>query len=396
MTTDGVGRILMACQYPSPNGWLQMSPRVLALVTLASTCLGAAMAQEPSAGPSEPGAWSFQVENDLFAKGQTDRYYSNGLRLMRSGEMHKLSAGRAGAGLDAFKQWSAEGICSLTGCDRNTALAGLDVHGGQNIYTPQNLQRPTANPYDRPYAGWLYLGMRTRLADRPDSEGEASRLQTLDVSLGVIGPAALAGPVQKAWHKMIDATTPQGWSSQLKNEPTVQASFTSMHRVDLGEHVDGLPYWRVAIGNVFTHVAVGGHLRIGPDLAGFASFDPAPSAAPTITRKRAKPRAAEATSIAEARSWYLFLGVEGRAVAHNIFVDGNSFRNYPKPNYISHKPFVGDVVAGFSVEVTQRWRLTYGHVWRSREFSLDQQPPRGNTPPSAIQRYGVVQLQYQD
>ena len=66
--------------------------------------------------------------------------------------------------------------------------------------------------------------------------------------------------------------------------------------------------------------------------------------------------------------WYLFAGVEGRAIAHNIFLDGNTFRD---SRSVDKKPFVADLQVG--VALTWRTaRLSYAHVLRTREY--DHQP----------------------
>jgi hypothetical protein len=64
-------------------------------------------------------------------------------------------------------------------------------------------------------------------------------------------------------------------------------------------------------------------------------------------------------------TWYLFAGVEGRAVARNIFLDGNTFKD---SRSVDKEPLVGDLQWG----VTLTWqgaRLSYTHVWRTREFT---------------------------
>jgi lipid A 3-O-deacylase len=62
--------------------------------------------------------------------------------------------------------------------------------------------------------------------------------------------------------------------------------------------------------------------------------------------------------------WYFFGGVEGRAVARNIFLDGNTFVDSP---HVSKLPFVTDVQAGLAMTVDQI-RVSYTHVWRSKEY----------------------------
>jgi hypothetical protein len=62
--------------------------------------------------------------------------------------------------------------------------------------------------------------------------------------------------------------------------------------------------------------------------------------------------------------WYLFAGIEGRAVARNIFLDGNTFRD---SRNVDKEPLVGDLQYGIAI-TWRNLRLGYTHVLRTREF----------------------------
>ena len=62
--------------------------------------------------------------------------------------------------------------------------------------------------------------------------------------------------------------------------------------------------------------------------------------------------------------WYLFPGIEGRAVARNIFLDGNTFRD---SRNVDKEPLVGDLQFGIAI-TWRNLRLGYTHVLRTREF----------------------------
>jgi lipid A 3-O-deacylase len=63
--------------------------------------------------------------------------------------------------------------------------------------------------------------------------------------------------------------------------------------------------------------------------------------------------------------FYFFVGVQGRAVGRNIFLDGNSFR--PSPS-VPRKAFVGDVQGGFAAQFNGWLRLDVSVSLRSEEF----------------------------
>ncbi|MBK6705755.1 MAG: DUF2219 family protein [Caulobacteraceae bacterium] len=69
-------------------------------------------------------------------------------------------------------------------------------------------------------------------------------------------------------------------------------------------------------------------------------------------------------------SWQVFAGVEGRAVARNLFLDGNTFEDSAS---VERNPYVADFQTGFAVSAGS-WRLAYTYVWRTEE--LETQPTR--------------------
>ena len=70
--------------------------------------------------------------------------------------------------------------------------------------------------------------------------------------------------------------------------------------------------------------------------------------------------------------WYLFAGVEGRAVAYNAFLDGPWFRASPD---VEKKPFVADVQAGAAL-TWRGFRFAYTYVLRTREFDGQESSDR--------------------
>ena len=63
-------------------------------------------------------------------------------------------------------------------------------------------------------------------------------------------------------------------------------------------------------------------------------------------------------------NWYLFAGLEGRAVLQNIFLDGNTFSD---SHSVNKKLFVGDLQAGLTAQWA-RFQFSYTQIFRTREF----------------------------
>src|SRR5262249_24365683 len=70
--------------------------------------------------------------------------------------------------------------------------------------------------------------------------------------------------------------------------------------------------------------------------------------------------------------WYLFFGTEGRVVARNIFLDGNTFTD---SHHVDKKYLIGDLQGGLALTF-QNARLAYTIVRRSKEFETQE---GGNT-----------------
>lgn len=298
---------------------------------------GGALAQD-----GEPGTLSIVLENDLFYN--TDRHYTNGVRLSWVSAPEKVPGWVLGAARK-FPLF-AEGR-------RIRASYVL----GQNMYTPSDITLPEPPEDDRPYAGWLY-GSVGLIAT------SGRRLDQLELTVGMVGPASLAEETQKFVHDIVGADEPQGWATQLRNEPGVILTYQRSDRGFRSTNVGGLeidltPSIGGAVGNIFTYVNSGAMLRIGNHLPldyGPPRIQPGlPGSGFFMGQKRL--------------SWYLFVGVEGRIVARNIFLDGNTFRG---SRSVDKKLFTGDLEFGAAV-AWGRARLSYTHVLRTHEFKTQTQ-----------------------
>lgn len=322
--------------------------RILALLlTVLVASLGhGRLARGADAGVDRSGVFSVQVENDLWGGG-TDRHYTHGTRLSWvSGEDVSPRLARAAAYVPVF---------SRTGAMRTSYALG------QSIFTPEDISRRSLIRDDRPYAGWLYVGVGL-LSDHRVRDGalQSNRLDSLELNFGLVGPQAYAGDVQTAVHELIGSPRPHGWKHQLRNEPGLmlvydrqwQAQYHfDLHKlgIDVSPHVGG------ALGNVMTYLAAGAMLRFGRDLP--TDYGP-PRIQPSLP-------GSGFFHANDGFGWYLFAGAEGRAVLHNIFLDGNTFT---ASHSVDREPWVGDLQAGL-VLTWKNYRLSFTNIFRSKEFT---------------------------
>ncbi|WP_292882969.1 lipid A deacylase LpxR family protein [Nisaea sp.] len=285
------------------------------------------------------GAFNFTIENDMV--NGTDRNYTNGAALQYTDTLNRVP-------------WSVRAAAAPF-VDPDADIR-VTYQLGQNLYTPQDIERKIPDPNDRPYGAWLY-GAVGVLADTEDT------VTSLQLSLGVVGPAALGEPVQSFVHSAIDTREPRGWDSQIKNEPALLLTFERKWNEKLlgapyGYQIDAAPYVGGALGNVFTHINGGMMLRFGKDLP-TGDYGPPRIQPSTPGSGYFEP--------ADDFGWYLFAGIEGRLVGRNIFLDGNTFTDSPS---VDKRVMVGDFTYGIVFNVG-RARISLTQVVRTPEFSGD-------------------------
>jgi hypothetical protein len=312
------------------------------LVTL--VCATAARAEFVTGPVDDRGAFTILFENDVFGALGDDHHYTQGLRFSYLSRE------------DSVWDWVENGARKLPFYpDGGRMRATYAI--GQNLYTPEDISATELIEDDRPYAAWLYAGVGL-VADTRRS------LDTVEFSIGVVGPAALGEELQRWVHKIIDSPDPKGWHNQIGNELTIQLFHERRWRKlwepgfleAIGLHTDVTPHIGGALGNVYIHAAAGGTLRLGTDL-------PADYGTPRI-----RPSLPGSEFFAPTRNFsgYLFAGLEVRGVLRNIFLDGNTFRD---SHSVEKYPVVGDFQGGIAA-VAFNVRLAFTYVVRTREFVL--------------------------
>jgi lipid A 3-O-deacylase len=295
------------------------------------------------------GTFTFYLENDYF--GGTDRHYTNGLKL--SWLSSDLSDWRQAG----WRQRFAE---ALPFVNRPDGQKNLGLAFGQNIYTPQDQDAAVPNPTDRPYAGWSYLeftflSKTERIAD------------TLAIQLGMVGRHSYAKDVQRVVHKWINSSDPQGWDYQLKDEFGVNLIYERRWRLygrafgnALG--ADLVPHAGFSLGNVQTYANAGASVRLGfnlPSDFGVQLIRPG-GAGGNAPLDDNDPR----INVNRRWSLFVFASGDGRAVARDIFLDGNTFKDSPS---VDKRPFVADLSYGVGVNIGN-CQITLTQVYRTREF----------------------------
>ncbi len=292
------------------------------------------------------GTFTFIWENDYFSG--TDRNYSNGLKLAYFSP--------------AFTPDGAPGfIAKHVLRAKNDDRIHYGIAFGHSIFTPEDRLASEPLPDQHPYAGFAY-GEYSVVVNR-----RSRVLDTLNFQIGLVGPAAGGEEVQNTFHRIIDDDELLGWDNQLGNEVafafTFDRKFRKLWETDLfGFGFDVTPNVGATAGTLLTQANLGLTVRFGQDL--LDDYGP----------PRVRPSLAGSGFFEPQRpvSWYIFFGGQGRAVARNLFLDGNTFRDSLS---VDRNVLVGEVQAGVVLQVS-RVQFAYTFIERTEEFATQGESQR--------------------
>ena len=315
-----------------------------------------------------PALYNFRLENDKFSG--TDSGYTSGVNFswVSANLQDYLHDPCLPPWVRQFNQFF-EAAHPSAGTSRN-----MVVTAGQLMFTPQDRVRTDVIRTDRPYAGWLYLGLGYNA--RNDQ-----RMDSVEVNLGIVGPAALGQQSQNFIHDLRGKPRFNGWDNQLKNELGIQLVAERKKRIweykgRAGPQLDAIAHYGASLGNVKTYLNTGLTLRIGslvPNDFGTSPIRPGGDSN--------APLESHVTQRFSEGGLHAFISADARVVARDIFLDGNTFTDSPR---IEKRRFVGDIAGGFAWQ----WpggKLAYARYIRGKEFSAQ----------SASHGYGSVTLSFE-
>lgn len=288
--------------------------------------------------------FNFYFENDIFD--QTDKGYTNGVKF------------------SAIYQVNIEEYTYLTipFIDDKANNHFVTFSLAQEIYTPEDTNATEPIPDDQPYAGWLYVGMALHQADESQSD-------TLELQLGVVGPAALGEEIQNGIHEKTGSEIANGWDNQLHNELGILLAYEHRWRnvtdeLFWGLNADAIPFAGFALGNVHTYASTGATVRFGwnvPHDFGKSVVHPAQEAGlPAFNKgdKRYHPKWA----------FYFLSAFDMYAVARNIFLDGNTFQESQSVDDRDY--LLGEFTAGFGIDYGS-FHFALMNTHNTKDFPLD-------------------------
>ncbi|WP_284943963.1 lipid A deacylase LpxR family protein [Acidisoma cladoniae] len=296
--------------------------------------------------PDDGSIYTVRVENDTVAN--TDRYYTSGIQAGWTGPTGLVPTFLANAGHAVL------GV--------GDQRVSIDI--SQSLYTPSDTQIRPPDPHDRPYAAVLVV------TGQLIQDTDLTRTR-IGAQLGVLGPDAGGELVQNSFHTIIGDTENKGWGYQLDNRPIVNFFADRTWRIPVVNLVslpfiapspvgiDILPDATAFVGTEMIYAQAGATLRIGQGLDndfGVARIMPGTSGG-------------DAYDQSPGLTWYAFGGADGKVVAYNTLLEGNSFSN-TGPS-VTEKPVVAEFDVGLAA-IYHGVKISYTQVWQTHEFDGQQ------------------------
>jgi hypothetical protein len=300
--------------------------------------------------------FSLYIENDVFAG--DDGQYTNGVKL--SWSRYGLSELPEDAWLHKWLYPVIKGI----GFDKPASVEkALTFSIGQNIYTPEDIEKRELIEDDRPYAGITYaeLGFHRR---------KFKYMHTLALMVGIVGPDSYAEDVQSKTHEWLNSNDPKGWDNQLENEPVLGLVYDYKNRLfnkdNGGLGSDVILSAGSTVGNIRVCASTGLLARWGWNIPNdFGNF-PIQSA----TCFNAEVEESYCGKQVRKFGLHLFISANAKAVAHDIFLDGNTWRD---SHSVDKKPFVGTFMGGIGLN-SKRFKAVLSYVYQTKAFDEQDDP----------------------
>ncbi|MCI5044623.1 MAG: lipid A deacylase LpxR family protein [Aquisalinus sp.] len=292
---------------------------------------------------AEDATYTVVIENDYVFN--QDRDYSSGFQL------DYVSPAKQGR--DGLTGRIARDVLQATSSDPVRKRIAV----GQYIFIPEDTSSPGTPGGQHPYAGFLY-GTYGVLAQKGQD-----RLDSFHIQVGLTGEPSLAEEVQDVFHNAFGDDEAQGWDSQLDTELAFAATYDQARKYpvfqwgDLESEV--IANAGLTAGTLLTQAHVAANWRLGFDLGddfGPVKLYPYVSAGQWDNQSRL--------------SGYIYLGGTVRAVARDIFLDGNTFSDSES---VDKEFFVPDWNAGAVVQLGVA-QVSFTYQERGQSYETQDTP----------------------
>ncbi len=179
------------------------------------------------------------------------------------------------------------------------------------MQTPQDITLSEPADGDLPYAGLLgWIGTFYKY--------DEIRSDQFSIVAGIVGPASLAEQGQSIIHGATGSDQPEGWDTQLKNEPVGRVE--AMRVQKLGRFGEGPRKWDIlgiasaGLGTLQSGIGAGFAVRWGSNLDYTHS-----------TFSLEANRQVNSLAIRESNGFYVYAGARADVFFNDVLVQGNTF-----------------------------------------------------------------------
>lgn len=222
----------------------------------------------------------------------------------------------------------------------------------QQIFLPYSTGSIIPPLTERPYAGWLAVGLSFG-REKPYNS------KRFTASIGVTGEPSLAEHFHREYHKLFDLFTPVAWDSQIDTELTLNVFYDEDWRIFSSIkdnwYLDAWLGSSIALGNFQTSLGGQAVIRIGWYK----------SKIPTYTNFRL--RQTSSFRHFESSSLSLYFSSEFNYRQHYLPLDGLVFGDDLVSN-ITVNPFIVETSIGILANFSGGWSLGLSYTWRSLEY----------------------------
>jgi hypothetical protein len=280
--------------------------------------------------------FGFRSDNDSYLGVGQDRYYTNGLFLSFR---------------HALKQNSERS---------KFAKKIYEIEAGQYMFNAQTGQIGNISQVDRPFAAYLYGGVKLNLIYKNERSIE------LSLNAGTIGPKALGKEVQEGLHNAIGFYRISGWEYQVNNETGINAAlkYSSLLSRKSGNDLSIQSY--VNLGNTFSGLGAGILFRTG-------RINPFSNSVSNNTRI-----SNSLNDTIPQKEFFFFTRPMLNLVAYDATVQGGLFTGDRGPVTYSPRRFQYSQELGVNYAV-KHWTLNFFLTFKSRDNKQQESPHQYGT-----------------
>lgn len=277
------------------------------------------------------------VDNDAMLFGKNDRYYSSGIF---ASYRRLLSADR--------------GWFKLMNKKDKLSKAIVTYQFAHRMYTPYDIKYSEEAQIDRPYAGWVNLGIGMHYYFK---KGTVLRF---DYDLGWLGPGTKTGEIQRWWHNVFNMKRPRGWQYQINNTIATNVSvMVQKNIVRSNDSFDLISNTSVQFGTIMNNAKQGLTIRLG-QLSGLDNTSFSDS-----KMGQRKMKVSQIPLDKRIQELYFFVNFTVERVFYNTTIEGNFIGEQSHFTKVA-RPWVYHHSWGFS-RSGRMYDLTMALNFRSRE-----------------------------